>query len=135
MNRQEGTSNNALLLHQLSGGDLNKFIKKTSRLNSTERGNIAPGSKDIAAINMLASVDSSKLIHYKSQMEREKSRKHLESMKKIPIEQRERLFGSIQKGQNKGGGVFGGSSPEREPSPSKVVSTKPQLKRKEQDDG
>lgn len=135
MNRQEGTSNNALLLHHMSGGDLNKFIKKTSRLNSTERGNIAPGSKDIAAINMLASVDSSKLIHYKSQMEREKSRKHLESMKKIPIEQRERLFGSIQKGQNKGGGVFGGSSPEREPSPSKVVSTKPQLKRKEQDDG
>lgn len=57
---------------------------------------------------MLASVDSGKLIIHKSQMEREKSRKHIESLKKIPIEQRDRLFESIKKGQNRGGGVFGG---------------------------
>ena len=67
-----------------------------------------PGHKDIEAVQMLASVDSGKLIIQKSQMEREKSRKHIESLKKIPIEQRDRLFESIKKGQNRGGGVFGG---------------------------
>lgn len=73
---------------------------------------------------MLASVDSSKLIIGKSQIEREKSRKQIESIKKIPVEQRDRLFDGILKGKNRAGGVFGGGSPEREPSPSKLVSSK-----------
>ena len=113
-----------LLLHQLSGGDLNKFIKKTSRVSSTERAAIPTHQKDLEALQILASVDSTKLVIGKSQIEREKSRKHIESLKKIPVEQRERLFDGIQKGKNRAGGVFGGSSPEREPSPSKLVSSK-----------
>ena len=51
-------------------------------------------------------------------------------MKKIPIEQRERLFGNIQKGKNRGGSVLGGPSPEREPSPSKVIAAKAVLNTK-----
>jgi hypothetical protein len=43
-------------------------------------------------------------------------------MSKVPVEQRSRLFHSIKKGSNKAGGVFGGASPDREPSPNKVVS-------------
>lgn len=46
----QGTSSNVLLLHQLSGGDLNKFIKKTSRLSSTDRAAIPTQQKDIEAL-------------------------------------------------------------------------------------
>ena len=123
-NKKRGVSNNAFLLNNISGGDLTKFIKKTSRINSTERGALPTSHKDIEAVHLLASVDSSKLIIKKSQIEREKSRKHIESLKKIPVEQRERLFDNIKKGCNKNGGVFGGVSPDREPSPSKLISSK-----------
>lgn len=71
---------------------------------------------------MLASVDSSKLIMNKSQIEREASRKRIDKLQKISVDQRERLFQSIQKGKNKCGGVFGGTSPLREPSPSTFIS-------------
>lgn len=102
--REGGASNNALLLHQLSGGDLNKFIKKTSRINSTERGAIPASQKDIEALQILASFDSTKLIHQKSQLDREKtkeyieSRKYVDRLKMLPGEQRDRLIGTIHKG-------------------------------------
>ena len=45
-------------------------------------------------------------------------------LNKVSIEDRRRLFSGIKKGENVSGGVFGGTSPKREPSPSLFVSSK-----------
>lgn len=84
--RKASVSPNAQVMHQMSGGDLQRFIKKTARINSTERGAIPATSKEYEAVQLLASVDSSKLVIQKSQMERERSRQRLESLKKVPVE-------------------------------------------------
>lgn len=64
--RKGSVSPNAQVMHQMSGGDLQRFIKKTTRINSTERGAIPATSKEYEAVQLLASVDSSKLVMQKS---------------------------------------------------------------------
>ena len=70
----------------MSGGDLQKFIKKTARVNSTERAAIQATAKEYETVQMLASVDSSKLVMQKSQMERERSRQRMDGMSKVSVE-------------------------------------------------
>ena len=47
-------------------------------------------------------------------------RNRKKSMRKVSLENREILFGSIKKGAFELGGAFGGNCPDREPSPHQV---------------
>lgn len=45
-----------------------------------------------------------------------------EILKRVSVESKQNILQSMRKGQNNAGGVFGGCSPEREPSPNATVS-------------
>ena len=65
---------------------------------------------------------SAKDLHLLSQEERARLQKqrHSKDMRKVSLENRERLFRGIKKGAFELGGVFGGQAPDREPSPHAI---------------
>ena len=57
-----------------------------------------------------------------------RKRAYRKSMHAVTVEDKYKMLHNLKKGQNKEGGTFGGIAPDREPSPSFVVSTDGMIK-------
>jgi len=108
------------------GGASQNFASAGGQKRTGTAMNVLGRSFDFAnqlSINQLNSADLF-MVSQKGR-ERKRSKNYQDNvLHAVSVQDRRELFERMRRGQNSGGGTFGGNAPDREPSPSLLISKK-----------